>query len=109
MTPIQKRALLSLVAKKVLSKDSYDTGAVALTDIGQKTAQDLSDVYQGEAESVALGFMSRSHKLYLPNFKGSRSDNDHIENCDAFIGTQHKCVIFVHAEFSCLFPFPPNA
>lgn len=58
MTPIQKRALVSLVAKKVLSKEGYDSGAVVLTDIGQKTASDLSNVYQGEAETIALDFMS---------------------------------------------------
>ena len=58
MTPIQKRALVSLVAKNVLSKESYDAGAVALTDSGQQTARDLLLVYQGEAETIALDFMA---------------------------------------------------
>lgn len=58
MTPIQKRALVSLVAKKVMSKESYDAGSVALTEIGQQTAGDLSDVHKGEAETIALDFMA---------------------------------------------------
>lgn len=58
MAPIQKRALVSLVAKKVMSKESYDAGAVALTKVGQKTASDLSNVYRGETETIALDFMA---------------------------------------------------
>ena len=57
MTPIQKRALVSLVAKEILSKESYDVGAVALTNIGRRTASDLSNVHQDETETIALDFM----------------------------------------------------
>jgi hypothetical protein len=71
MTPIQKRALVSLVAKKVFSKESYDAGAVDLTDTGQKTARDLSPVYQGEAETIALDFMA---SLMAADAFASKSD-----------------------------------
>ncbi|MEM9359170.1 MAG: ABC-three component system middle component 5 [Pseudomonadota bacterium] len=58
MTPIQKRALVSLVAKEIVDKVSYETGTVVLTDVGRRTATELSDIYQGEAENIALEFMT---------------------------------------------------
>ena len=45
------------MAKEILSKESYDVGAVALTNIGRRTASDLSNVHQDETETIALDFM----------------------------------------------------
>lgn len=57
MVPIQKRALVSLVAKKVLSKESYDVGSVVLTENGKNIANELLNIYDGEVETIALEFM----------------------------------------------------
>jgi hypothetical protein len=57
MLPIQKKALLSLVAKNLVNKEEYDLGKVSFTDAGKQTASTIDTSSDQGVESRALSFL----------------------------------------------------
>lgn len=57
MAPIQKTALITLVAKDLIDRDEYTLGKISLTKIGEKTASIFDAPSDDATEDSALEFL----------------------------------------------------